>query len=171
MWYNAGGINEEREAALEEASCHRHDIDDRSWSIIEPLLPGQRGQWGGIAEDNRRFVNSVFWILRMGSPWRDLPPDYGGWKNTHRRFCRWRDKGVWEHPLEAVIDDPDFERLMVDSICAKVHHAGAEGGTEAAGLAKGGPTPRHAWPWMRMVCRSDSLSRLVPRRIASISGN
>ncbi|MBL1264159.1 transposase [Methylomicrobium sp. RS1] len=36
-----------------------------------------------------------FWILRAGAPWRDLPPDYGDWKNTHRRFCRWRDCGVF----------------------------------------------------------------------------
>ena len=113
----------------------------------------------------------MFWILRTGSPWRDLPPDYGDWKNANRRFCRWRDKGVWGRLLEAVVDDPDFEWLMVDSTCVKVHHdwTGAEGGTEAEGLTKGGSTPRHAWPWMRMVCRSDSLSRLVPRRIASIS--
>ena len=156
---------------MEEASHRRHDIDDRSWSIIGPLLPGQRGQWGGIAEDNRRFINAVFWVLRTGSPWRDLPPDYGDWKNANRRFCRWRDKGVWERLLEAVVDDPDFEWLMAGSACVKVHHdgTGAEGGTEAAGLTKGGPTPRHAWPWMRMACRSDSLSRPVPRRIASIS--
>ena len=109
MWYNIGGVNKEREANMEDASYHRHDIDDRAWSIIEPLLPGQKGQWGGVAEDNRRFVNAVFWVLRTGAPWRDLPPDYGGWKNTHRRFCRWRDKGVWERLLEAVVDDPDFE--------------------------------------------------------------
>ena len=42
---------------------------------------------------------AVFWILRTGAPWRDLPPDYGDWKNTHRRFCRWRDKGIGEKLL------------------------------------------------------------------------
>ncbi len=40
-------------------------------------------------------------------------PDYGDWKNTHRRFCRWRDKGVWEKLLEQFIDEPDFEWLMI----------------------------------------------------------
>ena len=52
----------------------RHDISDAVWSLLEPHLPGQRGQWGGIAQDNRRFINGVFWILRTGAPWRDLPP-------------------------------------------------------------------------------------------------
>ena len=42
----------------------RHDISDAVWSLLEPHLPGQRGQWGGIAQDNRRFINGVFWILR-----------------------------------------------------------------------------------------------------------
>ena len=62
-----------------EASYHRHDISDEVWALLEPHLPGQRGQWGGIAQDNRRFINAVFWVLRTGAPWRDLPPDYGKW--------------------------------------------------------------------------------------------
>ena len=57
----------------------RHDISDAVWSLLEPHLSGQRGQWGGIAQDNRRFINGVFWILRTGAPWRDLPPFYGKW--------------------------------------------------------------------------------------------
>ena len=71
--------------------------------------PGQ----GGPAYDNRRFLNAVFWVLRAGAPRRDLPPDYGGWKNTRRRFCRWRDRGVWARLPDAMIDGPDFEWLMM----------------------------------------------------------
>ena len=53
-------------------NTHRHDISDREWTLLEPHLPGQRGQWGGIAKNNRLFINAVFWILRTGAPWRDL---------------------------------------------------------------------------------------------------
>ena len=42
----------------------RHDISDEAWALIEPHLPGKRGQWGGIAKDNRLVINTVFWILR-----------------------------------------------------------------------------------------------------------
>ena len=83
------------------ADAHRrHDISNHVWNLLEPHLPGREGVWGGRAKDNRQFINAVFWILRTGAPWRDLPPDYGGWSNTHRRFIRWRDKGIWEKLLE-----------------------------------------------------------------------
>lgn len=58
------------------AAYHRHDISERHWELLEAHLPGREGVWGGRAKDNRRFINAVFWMLRTGSPWRDLPPDY-----------------------------------------------------------------------------------------------
>ena len=51
----------------------RHDISDDVWKVLSPHLPGQAGQWGRVAYDNRKFLNGVFWILRTGAPWRDLP--------------------------------------------------------------------------------------------------
>jgi transposase len=152
-----------------QAIYHRHDISYEAWQLLEPHLPGKKGSWGGIAHDNRRFINAVFWILRTGAPWRDLPPSYGDWKNTHRRFCRWRDKGLWEKLLEVLIDEPDFKWLMIDATHIKVHpHAsGAEGGNQAMSRTKGGSIPRYTCPWMRMVCRSEYLLQMVPRLIAS----
>ncbi len=152
------------------AAHRRHDISDSVWEILEPLLPGQAGQWGGIAKDNRLFINAVFWILRTGAPWRDLPPDYGNWNTVQRRFCRWRNKGVWAKLLEQMVEDPDFEWLMIDASHIKVHpHAsGALGGNQDMSRTKGGSIPRYIWPWMRMVCPSESLSQKVPQRIVSM---
>ncbi len=82
-----------REECTMEAPHRGHDISDRVWKLLEPHLPGRKDSWGGKARDNRLFINAVFWILRTGTPWRDLPSNYGDWKNTHRRFCRWQDKG------------------------------------------------------------------------------
>ena len=146
----------------------RHDITDRVWAQLEPHLPGREGVWGGVAKDNRLFINAVFWILRTGAPWRDLPPTYGDWKNTQRRFCRWRDKGLWESLLAELIVEPDYEWLMIDASHIKVHPhaAGARGGNQGMSLTKGGSTPRYIWPWMRLVCRSESLLQTVPVQIA-----
>jgi transposase len=146
----------------------RHDISDAIWGLIAPHTIGNKGRRGGKAHDTRLFLNAVFWILRTGAPWRDLPPDYGNWNTVQRRFCRWRDKGVWENILEALIEDPDFEWLMIDASHVKVHPhgSGAVGGNQDMDRTKGGLTPRYTWPWMRMVCRSEYLSQQVPSMIA-----
>lgn len=155
----------------------RHDISDKLWKKLEPHLPGRAGSWGGRARDNRLFLNAVFWIMRTGAPWRDLPPDLGDWSNTHRRFIRWRDKGIWEKLLEVMIDQPDYEWLMIDASHCKVHpHAtGAKGGNQdmsvtpdrCPGQAPGGSTQNLIWPLMRMVCRSGLLLHKVQQQIAS----
>jgi len=141
-------------------SVHRrHDISDETWALLESHLPGRKEVWGGIAQDNCLFINAVFWILRTGAPWRDLPPDYGGWGNTHRRFIRWRDPRMWEQWLEILIGAPDYEWLLIDASYGKVHPhaAGARGGNQDVGRTKGSSTPTYIWPWMRMVCQSELL--------------
>lgn len=153
---------------MQDLAHRRHDISERLWDKLEPLLPGRKGGWGSVAKDNRLFINAVFWILRTGAPWRDLPPDYGSWKNTHRRFCRWRDKGLWEKLLEKLINEPDYEWLMIDASHIKVHPhaAGAKGGNQEMSRTKGGSIQNCIWPWMRMVCRSELLLQKVPDMIA-----
>ena len=149
------------------AAYHRHDMSDSVWKVLEPNLPGQRGQWGGIAQDNRRFINGVFWVIRTGAPWRDLPPDYGKWSTVHQRFIRWRRSGIWERILEVLVQDPDYEWLMIDASHVKVHPhaAGARGGNQDMSRTKGGSIPKYIWPWMRMVCQSEFLLQKVPELI------
>ncbi len=79
-------------------------------------------------------------MLRTGAPWPDLPGEYGDWKNTHRRFTRWRDKRVWEKLLECLVTDVDYEWLMIDASHVKVHPhaAGARGGKLDMGRTKRG---------------------------------
>lgn len=119
---------------------HRYDISDEAWEKIKDKLPGRPGIRGGIAKDNRQFINAVFWILRTGAPWRDLPPDYGDWKNTHRRFCRWREKGIWEQLAQYLAGETELKWLMIDASYIKVHPhgTGARGGNQEMGRSKGG---------------------------------
>jgi len=52
-------------------------LRDDQWERISPLLPGKAGDPGRTAADNRRFLEAVLWIVRVGAPWRDLPAQYG----------------------------------------------------------------------------------------------
>src|ERR1700733_8795516 len=76
-------------------------------------------------------VEGVLWIVRTGSPWRDLPEVFGEWNSVFRRFSRWSRKGVWWRIFEAMSDDPDFEYLIVDSTIIRAHQ-------HASGAKKGG---------------------------------
>ena len=141
------------------------DISDAAWVLLEPILPGQRGQWGGIAEDNRRFIDGVLWIIRTGAPWRDLPADYGKWGTVHQRFIRWRRNGIWEKILEVLIQDPDYEWLMINT-----RHDAAQsvpmGEKMVAHRANDGPSSKYIWPWMRMICQSEVLLQKVPQMVS-----
>ena len=150
-----------------QATNHRHDMSNGQWNKLEPLLIGTKNTPGVSGKDNRKFINAVFWILGTGAPWRDLAPSCGDWKNTHRRFCRWRDKGVWERILEALIGERDYEWLIIDASFVKAHkHAhGAVGGSEDIGCSKGGRHQKSILPWMRLVVRSESLSHQVQSMI------
>ena len=77
------------------------------------------------------MLNGIFFVLRTGSPWRDLPEVFGEWNSVFRRFSRWSDKGVWRRIFEALSDDADFEYLIVDSTIIRAHQ-------HAAGAKKGG---------------------------------
>lgn len=47
--------------------------------------------------DNRMFLDleAVLWIVRTGSPRRDLPEVFGEWNSVFRRFSRWSHNGIW----------------------------------------------------------------------------
>ena len=115
----------------------RHEITDECWDRIKSLLPGQAGQVGITAKDNRLFVNAVLWIAKTGAPWRDLPERFGNWNSTWRRFDRWSRKGVWRHVFET-LQDPDLEWLIIDSTIIRAHQHAA--GARKKGAPMGRPS-------------------------------
>lgn len=118
----------------------RHEISDADWDRIKDLLPGRPGQHGGIAEDNRRFINAVLYVARTGIPWRDLPERLGNWNSQWRRFDRWAEAGRFA-ALAAVLRDPDLDILILDSTVIRAHPCAA--GSKKNGTAPGAKPSRH----------------------------
>ena len=65
----------------------RYDISTRILKLLEPYLLGKPAAWECDAQDKRRFINAVFWILLACASWRNLPPEYEDQKHTSRSFC------------------------------------------------------------------------------------
>ena len=120
---------------------HRYEITDADWDRIKHLLPGQPGQHGGVAEDNRRFINAVLWIARTGAAWEDLPERLGKGNSQWRRFDRWAEKGRWD-PILAALRDPDLDVLILDSTAVRAHPCAA--GAKKSGTGPGASPSR---PW------------------------
>ena len=104
---------------------NRTMLRDDQWTRIEHLLPGQTGDRGCTAKDNRLFVEAVLWILRTGSPWRDLPREMGKWHSTYVRFARWRESRVWERVATELCADADLEQRFIDSTIVRAHQHSA----------------------------------------------
>ena len=107
----------------------RRELTSAQWRRIEQLVTGKEGDKGRHGEDNRLFVDAVLWIARSGAPWRDLPEEFGNWNSVFQRFRRWAKKGVWQRVFNALIENPDFEYLIIDSTIVRAHQhaAGAKG--------------------------------------------
>jgi putative transposase len=103
---------------------------DQQWERIAAHIIGNGRTRGSSGRNNRMFVEGVLWIVRTGSPWRDLPEAFGCWNSAFRRFSRWSAKGVWHRIFAAMADDPDFEYLILDSTIVRAHQhaAGAKRG-------------------------------------------
>ena len=106
----------------------RRMLRDDQWERIGQLLPGKVSDRGVTAKDNRLFIEAVLWILRTGSPWRDLPTELGNWHNTYTRFSRWGETGVWQRVTQALSSAPDLQALLLDSTIVRAHQhaAGAQ---------------------------------------------
>jgi transposase len=139
----------------------RHEIKDDDWERIKDLLPGQPGDPGVTAKDNRLFINAVLWIAKTGAPWRDLPERFGLWGSVHKRFDRWAKKGVWGRVFEA-LPDPDLEWMILDSTVVRAH-------PHAAGAEKRGETATRRWAAPGAASAPRSTSSSTPRATPSSS--
>ena len=101
----------------------RYDLTDFEWEAIKPHLPNKPR--GVPRVDDRRVLNGIFWILRSGSPWADLPERYGPRTTVYNRFNRWRKAGVWDRLMDAIVAAYDGDVQMIDSSIVRVHQHGA----------------------------------------------
>ncbi|MER8911894.1 IS5 family transposase [Mesorhizobium sp. M0854] len=122
----------------------RYDLTDFEWRVIQPLLPNKPR--GVPRVEDRRVLNGIFWVLRSGAPWRDLPERYGPRTTCYNRFVRWRKAGVWHRLMDAVSAAHDSEIQMIDSTSIRAHQQAATGkkgdADQCLGRSRGGLTTK-----------------------------
>jgi transposase len=121
----------------------RYELSDYEWSVIRPMLPNKPR---GIPRvDDRRILNGIFWVLRSGAPWRDLPDGCGPHTTCYNRFVRWRRAGVWDRIMDALAAAHDAAVQMIDTSIIRVHQQGAciaNNSGQHIGRSRGGLTSK-----------------------------
>ena len=116
-------------------------LRDDEWNLIADVFP-KRAPTGRPPRDARQVVNGILWILRTGSPWRDLPEEFGPWQTVWRLFDKWNSDGTLKealHRLQAAFADIgqiDNELWCIDGTVVRAARCSAGGGK------KGMPTSR-----------------------------
>jgi len=109
----------------------RHELTDKQWERLQPLLPPQKPKTGRPAGDHRKIINGISWVIRTGAPWRDLPERYGPWSTVASRFYRWTHSGLWDRILAALQEQADetgqldWEVHFVDGTVVRAHQHAA----------------------------------------------
>lgn len=85
------------------------DMTDKQWQAIEPLIPhpSQRvDRRGRPRRGDRQVLDAILWVVRIGSPWKDLPNRYPPYQTCHRRFLEWKRSGVLDRILHQLAQNP-----------------------------------------------------------------
>jgi len=123
-------------------------LTDEAWAELAPILATLKSRAGSPpALSDRLFIEAVLYLARTGTPWRDLPEDFGHWDAVYNRFRRWERRGIWRRLWEHFQAGacPLARHLFVDATIVRAHQhaAGAlkkNGGdaAQALGRSRGG---------------------------------
>jgi transposase len=114
----------------------RHRLTDDQWELIRDVFP-QPAATGRKPLDRRRIVDGVLWILRTGSPWRDVPEEFGKWSTIWDLFDTWTSNGTLDEMLRrlqaAHVDVGEIDRDLwcIDGTVVRAARCAAGGGKKA----------------------------------------
>jgi putative transposase len=77
--------------------AYRSDLTEAQWELIEPQLPKPRpkGSRGRPREHSfREVLNAIFYLLRTGCGWREMPHDFPPYSTVSDYYHPWRKSGL-----------------------------------------------------------------------------
>src|SRR5512134_1230191 len=108
----------------------RTRLSDAQWRRVAASIGEVRSGRDRPPLNDRNFIEAALGIHRTGTPWRDLPSEFGPWKTVYNRFDGWAKRGWWRALFERLRSDIDDEWFSIDSTIHRAHQhsAGATGG-------------------------------------------
>ena len=107
-------------------------ISDELWELIGPVLPSRAGLRGRPFADHRLILEGIAWRFRVGSPWRDVPREFGPWQTVWKHHHRFSIDGTYQRMFDVVRSSygtdasEDLARLLsIDSSVVRAHQHAA----------------------------------------------
>ena len=76
-------------------------LTDKEWEIIEPLLPKKKRtrppKW-----TKRQILDGMFYQLKNGCNWEDLPKDLPPYSTVFWHSLQWRSDGVFDEIMTVI---------------------------------------------------------------------
>ena len=135
----------------------RYELTDQEWTLITPLIPPP-ALTGRPRQPPREEWNAIVWVLRSGSPWRDLPERFGPWQTVFHHFNAWRRAEIFDRVLEALQMPRDAEgHIDWDLFCVDGTNVRASRAAAGAGK-KGDPKSPGTTHWVARAADSGASS-------------
>lgn len=100
-----------RDESVAGSDCRAYpssSMTDRQWLLIAPLLPAPGntlGKGGRPEKHPRRLVlDAIFYVVRGGIPWRQLPREFPPPMTVYGIYRRWVRDGSWKRLHDALRD-------------------------------------------------------------------
>ena len=72
------------------------DVSDEEWAVLKPLVPAVKTGGRPAEHARREIVNALWYVLRTGCQWRNLPHDFPPWGTVYTYYRNWRLDGTWQ---------------------------------------------------------------------------
>jgi transposase len=139
------------------------DITDKQWNVLEPLIPSpERDARGRKRQPDRPILDGIFWVLRTGANWEDMPGRYPPKTTCHDRFQEWSRNGTFERILQALAQDMEtrgditLEECFIDGTFASAKKG------ELVLAPRNGAKAQKSWSFAtETLFRSPSVWRLL----------
>lgn len=78
------------------------DLSDAEWRLLEPLIPAAKTGGRPRSVNMREVVNAIFYVLKTGCQWGNLPGDFPPYSTVFDYYNQWRKNKVWQAMNEAL---------------------------------------------------------------------
>ena len=75
---------------------YKTDLSDNEWQLLQQSFPRARKLGRPREHSYRELLNAMFYLVRTGCQWCNLPTDFAPWSTVYHYYRAWKKNGLWE---------------------------------------------------------------------------